>query len=87
MNGLFTNNEYSKATETCYHMRLKPLDSKTNNAYRRQELDLNRTAQEFIDPLTGVFSYPPVRNHDHESVITKTPPPPHPHPGTDHGFT
>ncbi|ARB88173.1 hypothetical protein [Corynebacterium diphtheriae] len=56
MNGLFTNNEYSKATETCYHMRLKPLDSKTNNAYRRQELDLNRTAQEFIDPLTGVFS-------------------------------
>lgn len=37
-------------------MRLKPLDSTTNNAYRRQELDLNRTAQEFIDPLTGVFS-------------------------------
>ncbi|CAB0897572.1 hypothetical protein FRC0414_00748 [Corynebacterium diphtheriae] len=34
-------------------MRLKPLDSTTNNAYRRQELDLNRTAQEFIDPLTG----------------------------------
>ncbi|APM36203.1 hypothetical protein FE376_10665 [Corynebacterium diphtheriae] len=56
MNGLFTNNEYSKATGTCYRMRLKPLDSTTNNAYRRQVLDLNRTAQEFIDPLTGVFS-------------------------------
>ncbi|RKX01901.1 hypothetical protein D9B85_03745 [Corynebacterium diphtheriae] len=41
MNGLFTNNEYSKATETCYHMRLKPLDSTTNNAYRRQVLDLS----------------------------------------------
>ncbi|AEX70732.1 hypothetical protein CDPW8_2089 [Corynebacterium diphtheriae PW8] len=30
---------------------------------------------------------PSARNHDHESVITKTPAPPHPHPGTDHGFT
>ncbi|UJL57681.1 hypothetical protein FE378_02720 [Corynebacterium diphtheriae] len=36
--------------------RLFPTHSTTNNAYRRQELDLNRTAQEFIDPLTGVFS-------------------------------
>ncbi|MFA1452760.1 hypothetical protein ACDL42_08150, partial [Corynebacterium diphtheriae] len=38
---MFTNNEYSKATGTCSRMRLKPLDSTTNNAYRRQELDLS----------------------------------------------
>ncbi|AEX68292.1 hypothetical protein CDC7B_2106 [Corynebacterium diphtheriae C7 (beta)] len=37
--------------------------------------------------VVGVFSFPPVRNHDHESVITKTPASPCPHLGTDHGFT
>ncbi|CAB0619266.1 hypothetical protein CIP107535_02062 [Corynebacterium diphtheriae] len=64
------------------------LAENTEDYLRPMHLTVLRWSLLILSPVCSrVFSHPPARNHDHESVTTKTPASPCSHPGPDHGFT